>query len=140
MKISNFIPWANSRKKKKIVAAPLTVNRSLFYMEWTRAPILKSQGAENYWKSSFALPFQSLSGPLPTNAKQFRTTAPSPNHLYQMVPTADATTNGLITGKPIAQPLYIKEFGTQGRALFPINARPFEGSIGFNDIAPAGAV
>lgn len=136
MQLSHFNPFAG--KRKKIVAEPLTVNPRLFFMEWTRGPIPKTQGAESYWLSSQQLPMYDLSGPLKTNAKRINIALPAPAQSERRFADATIGGAGILNGQVFSQPLYNKDAGGFTQSQSPVVPLPFEGSIGFDTIAPAG--
>lgn len=137
MDISKFNPFA-SRKRKHIVAEPLTVNPRLFFMEWTRGPIPKTQGAESYWLSSNQLPMYDLSGPLPTNARRINIALPAPAQAERRFADATIGGAGILQGQVYSQPLYNEKTGGYTQSQYPVVPLPFSNSIGFDAISPAG--
>lgn len=137
MNLSQFNPFAG--KKKKIVAEPLTRNPAIFFMEWTRAPIPKDRGAENYWLSSNQLPVYSLGGPLPWNARRINIALPAPAQEERRFANATIGGAGILQGQLFSQPLFNAEQGGFTRQQETILPPPFQSSfIGFDAIAPAG--
>lgn len=137
MRISHFNPFG-SRNKKKIVAEPRTVNPHLFFMEWTRGPIPKTQGAESYWLSSNQLPMYDLSGPLKLNARRINIALPAPAQTTRQFSDVTIGGAGILQGQVFSQPLFNAEQGGFTQSQSPIVPLPFAGSLGFDTIAPAG--
>lgn len=132
-RISQFNPFAG--RKKKIVVEPEDGNPMTFYMEWTKAPVLRSRNGENYFLSSQQLPPTDLSGPLPYNARPIRIARPAPPIDTRQIPTGTIGGAGLLNGQVISQPIFNAEKGGYGVALEPLNPLPFERVT----ILPAGA-
>lgn len=135
--ISHFNPFVG--KRKKIIAEPLTVDPNLFYMEWTRGPLLKeTDGAENYWLSSQQLPKYSLSGALPINARFMNISLPAPAPLIRRFPNATIGASGILNGQIFSQPLYDENTAGYVRSMYPINPLPFASGLFNDDIQPGG--
>lgn len=136
MNISTFLPFVG--RKKKVIAVPEDGDPSTFAMEWTKAPVLRSRGGENYFLSSLNLPNIELSGPLPYNARQLSIALPARPIDSRSIPTNQVGGAGFYNGQVMSQPLYNSDSGGYNAALMPLVPLPFVND--YDLIAPAGAV
>lgn len=136
MDISKFNPFVG--RKKTVIAEPL-IDPRLFFMVWTKAPVLRSRNGENYFLSSHQLPPGDLSGPLPYNARPLSIARAAPPIDTRQIPDGTIGGTGILNGQVISQPLFNADTGGYGSSPFPLNSLPFHNLSGTDIIAPAGA-
>jgi hypothetical protein len=95
----------------------------LFSRFWTRR-MLPTAGGQNFHLGSQQLPRNSLSGPLPYNARQFRPLEPAPPYGPRRIVSLNAYGTGMANGQFISAPLV--NGGEIGKALIPVSNKPFD--------------
>lgn len=134
MNPQHFNPYIGT---PKITADNKNRDHNLWFIEWQRMPIPRTETAERYRVSSYQLLKYALAGPLDTNARQFKIGRNSQPPTTRQYPNATIGGAGLINGQIISQPLYDTQAGGYTAQIEPRSKPPFWGLFG-DTIAPAG--
>lgn len=119
--IHRFIPSLN---RDIAVAVPPT-REHLFSRVWSRR-MHPTTGGQNWSLATQQLPRNSLSGPLPYNARPFLPLEPAPPYGSRRIVSSNAYGTGMANGQFISAPLISERSGGISKALMPVSNRPFD--------------
>jgi len=119
-RIHRFIPALN---RAIAIAVPPT-KEALFSRVWARR-MNPTTGGQNWSLATQQLPRNSLSGPLPYNARPFKPLEPAGVYATMRVVNSNAYGTGMANGQFVSAPL-VGDNGRVSKALIPVNNRPFD--------------
>lgn len=126
-KPSRFIPELN----RSVAVAVAPTPNALFSRVWAKR-MNPTTGGQNWSLATQELARNSLSGPLPYNARRFNPLEPTTPYGPRRIIALNAYATGMATGQWWQKPLL--NGGSVGKALMPVNVLPYN----YSGIAPAG--